>query len=61
MGRKLIDLTGQVFSRWSVISYYGKARSGPHYWNCICSCGMEKDRDHNASLNILRLGLKSPG
>ena len=42
MGRKLIDLTGQVFSRWSVISYYGKARSGPHYWNCICSCGNKK-------------------
>ena len=27
---------------------------------CPC-CGMEKDRDHNASLNILRLGLESPG
>ncbi len=27
---------------------------------CPC-CGMEKDRDHNASLNILRLGLESRG
>ena len=29
-------------------------------YHCPC-CGMEKDRDHNASLNILRLGLESPG
>ena len=27
-------------------------------YSCPC-CGMEKDRDHNASLNILRLGLES--
>ena len=27
---------------------------------CPC-CGMEKDRDHNASLNVLRLGLSSRG
>ncbi|MHB1899363.1 MAG: RNA-guided endonuclease InsQ/TnpB family protein, partial [Leptospirillum sp.] len=27
---------------------------------CPC-CGMEKDRDHNASLNVLRLGLESRG
>ncbi|MHB1564797.1 MAG: zinc ribbon domain-containing protein [Leptospirillum sp.] len=29
-------------------------------YRCPC-CGMEKDRDHNASLNILRLGLSSRG
>jgi putative transposase len=29
-------------------------------YRCPC-CGMEKDRDHNASLNILRLGLESRG
>ena len=29
-------------------------------YSCPC-CGMKKDRDHNASLNILRLGLESPG
>ena len=29
-------------------------------YSCPC-CGMKKDRDHNASLNILRLGLKSSG
>jgi putative transposase len=29
-------------------------------YSCPC-CGMEKDRDHNASLNILRLGLESRG
>jgi len=29
-------------------------------YHCPC-CGMEKDRDHNASINILRLGLESRG
>ena len=29
-------------------------------YSCPC-CSMEKDRDHNASLNILRLGLESRG
>jgi len=29
-------------------------------YHCPC-CGMEKDRDHNASLNILRRGLASRG
>ena len=29
-------------------------------YRCPC-CQMEKDRDHNASLNILRLGLESRG
>ncbi|MCL4485649.1 MAG: transposase [Nitrospirae bacterium] len=29
-------------------------------YSCPC-CGMEKDRDLNASLNILRLGLESRG
>ncbi len=29
-------------------------------YSCPC-CGMKKDRDHNASLNILRLGLESRG
>ncbi len=29
-------------------------------YSCPC-CGMEKDRDHNASRNILRLGLESRG
>ena len=29
-------------------------------YGCPC-CGMKKDRDHNAALNILRRGLKSPG
>jgi len=29
-------------------------------YQCSC-CGMEKDREHNASLNILRLGLESRG
>lgn len=33
-----IDLTGQVFGRWSVVSYAGK---GTSKWNVRCECGTE--------------------
>lgn len=39
--RPRIDLTGQPFSRWTVISF--SHRSGSSYlWNCQCSCGTER-------------------
>ena len=31
---KFIDITGQRFGEWEVISYYGS-----RYWTCKCSCG----------------------
>ena len=34
------DLTGNVFSRLTVISYAGK-RKGSQHWNCKCECGAE--------------------
>lgn len=33
-----IDLTGQVFGRWTVVSYAGK---GTSMWNVRCACGTE--------------------
>lgn len=34
---RFIDLSGQKFGRWTVISYAGKGK-----WNCKCLCGTEK-------------------
>ena len=34
---KFIDITGQVFGEWTVISYAGNRK-----WNCRCSCGNER-------------------
>ena len=31
------DITGKQFNDWTVLSY-----AGNKYWNCICSCGVEK-------------------
>ena len=46
MPRKLIDLTGKKFNRWTVISH-GEIRRDcnnkiQHYWMCRCDCGIEK-------------------
>ena len=36
---RLIDLTGQKFYEWTVISKGEPTKSGATRWNCICSCG----------------------
>lgn len=36
------DLTGQVFSRLTVLSYAGKDKSKHSLWLCECSCGNTK-------------------
>ena len=38
MGRKLIDLTGKQFGRWTVIKR-GENRGKQPYWVCQCECG----------------------
>lgn len=35
------NLVGETFGKLSVISF-DKNRNGVPYWNCICSCGVEK-------------------
>lgn len=37
-----MDLTGQVFSRLTVINY-AYSRNGRTYWHCRCECGNEKN------------------
>ena len=36
-----IDLTGNKYGRWSVLSYWGK-KNNKQYWNCRCECGTER-------------------
>ena len=38
---KIIDITGEKFSRWTVKSISHQIKS-MIYWNCICECGTER-------------------
>jgi len=40
--RKIIDLTGNVYGRLTVISYNGKTRDNKSLWRCLCECGTIK-------------------
>jgi|SRR5688572_23683673 len=40
MGRKLVDLSGSVFGRLTVVEYVGR-RFHSSEWRCVCSCGCE--------------------
>lgn len=37
-----IDMTGQRFNRWTVVSY-GSTQNGRAYWLCECACGVRKE------------------
>ncbi len=39
MPRKIIDLTGQRFSRWTVVRRGPNDASGNTRWETICDCG----------------------
>lgn len=47
---KLIDLTGQRFGFWQVLSKADKNKSGQTQWLCQCDCGTQK----NITTNSLR-------
>lgn len=36
---RLIDLTGNVYERLTVLKYAGKNEKGVHCWKCQCKCG----------------------
>lgn len=36
-----IDLTGQVFTRLTVVEKKGKTQSGQYKYKCVCECGKE--------------------
>lgn len=33
------DLTGRVFSKWTVVRFVGRSKWRVAYWECLCSCG----------------------
>jgi hypothetical protein len=40
MGRKLIDIMGQKFGDWTVLTFIGKLpNKHGNYWKCVCKCG----------------------
>lgn len=45
-GNNLVDLTGQTFGEYTVVSYAGSSR-----WNVRCSCGTEKTADSSGLRN----------
>ena len=40
--KRFTDLTGQVFDRWTVISFAGMVGTDGAYWTCRCECGTER-------------------
>lgn len=45
MARKVIDLTGKQFGRWTVVMFAGTPKIGGHpqsVWLCRCTCGTER-------------------
>lgn len=40
--KKKLNLIGQKFNRWSVISYDGLSKHGKSLWLCRCDCGNQK-------------------
>jgi len=48
--RKLIDLTGQKFGRWTVIKKVTSVK-GHTKWLCLCECGEKKTVDRGNLLN----------
>jgi len=45
---KLVDLAGQKFGRWTVISRATSNRCGASMWLCRCDCGTEKTIRHSS-------------
>lgn len=40
--KKIIDLIGLKFERWTVIGYAGRNKHKQFMWLCLCDCGKEK-------------------
>jgi hypothetical protein len=36
------ELTGQTFHKWRVTGFSHVGKNNKQFWNCICSCGAEK-------------------
>ena len=52
MGDKLVDLTGQQFTKLLVVSMAPRGRIGAREWNCVCNCGKNRIvTTHNLKYN----------
>lgn len=60
MGRPYKDLTGQQFSRLTVLKDVGRSKSGDVLWECECSCS-EHNHIVTTSSNLQRLHTQSCG
>lgn len=48
----MIQVTpGDKFGRWAIISLAGIDRFGTPRWNCVCTCGTERDVSRRLLLN----------
>lgn len=52
MSRTIIDLTGKIFGRLTVLYRNGSDKNSRPLWECICSCG----KHHTVKGNSLRIG-----
>jgi hypothetical protein len=41
-GRKLVDLAGMKFGRWTVLALHPKRCAKAVRWHCVCDCGSER-------------------
>ena len=48
MSRKIIDVTGQVFDKLTVIKKIGSDKKNNILWECQCSCGNKRICNSNA-------------
>lgn len=42
MSKRVPDLTGQQFGRWTVLQYAGRGKHGEIQYKCRCQCGVER-------------------
>ena len=47
MGKKMTDLTGQRFGKWTVKGF-DKIKGSSYLWKCVCDCGTEKSVDRSS-------------
>lgn len=53
--RKLIDITGERFGKWTVVAHDGVHGGKRHHWLCVCDCGTVRPVDGSS----LRRGLST--
>ena len=65
---KLVDLTGKIFGKLTVVSRASNDKQGRVMWNCVCDCGNEKTKTVRSydlisgrvsSCGCLRIGKKN--